>query len=34
MTARSRLVPWRTIRMGIPLPPVVRDVEHYEFVLK
>jgi len=34
MTARSRLVPWRTIRKGIPLSPVVRDVEHYEFVLR
>jgi dihydroorotase len=34
MTVRSRLVPWRTIRKGISLSPVVRDVEHYEFVLK
>jgi dihydroorotase len=34
LTVRSRLVPWRTIRRGIPLSPVPRDDERYEFVLR
>ena len=34
ITSRSRLVPWRTIRNGLPLSPVVRDDERYDFVLK
>jgi dihydroorotase len=34
ITTRSRLVPWRTIRKGLPLSPVVRNDERYDFVLK
>jgi dihydroorotase len=34
MTARSRLVPWRTIREGVPLSPTLQDDERYDFVLK
>jgi dihydroorotase len=32
--AGSRLVPWRTIRAGVPLLPVTREVERYDFALK
>ena len=34
ITTRSRIVPWRTIRGGVPLSPVVWDDERYDFVLK
>jgi dihydroorotase len=34
ITTRSRIVPWRTIRGGVPLSPVVPDDERYDFVLK
>jgi dihydroorotase len=34
MTARSRLVPWCTIREGVPLSPTLQDDERYDFVLK
>lgn len=34
LSTSSRLVPWRTIRNGVLLSPVRREVERYEFVLK